>query len=80
MKKEIIAFLKDKMIETGVEVKTPEPDEPIFSSGLLDSFVLVDMVTFIEDEFGVSVPDADLNVANFDTLNQIKSYITENME
>ena len=80
MRKEIVAFLKEKMQETGVEVRDIEPDEPIFSSGLLDSFVLVDMVTFLEKKFGVLVPDEDLKVSNFDTLNLIKAYITENME
>jgi acyl carrier protein len=31
-------------------------DEPLFSSGLLDSFSVTRLIVFLEDEFGVRVP------------------------
>ena len=43
-------------------------DEPIISSGLVDSFSLVDLALFIEDQFGVRIEDTELNADVFDTV------------
>jgi len=46
-------------------------DEPLISSGLIDSFNLVDLALFIEDTFGVHIDDTELNAQTFDTLDQL---------
>jgi len=51
------------------------PEEPILSSGLIDSFNLVDLALFVEDEFNVHVDDAELNSSVFDTVNQLVEII-----
>jgi acyl carrier protein len=48
-----------------------EEDEPMISGGLIDSFSLAYIGVFIEDEFGVYIPDNELTVANMDTLNKM---------
>lgn len=53
----------------------PETAESLFDSGYLDSFALTDMVTEIEREFRVSVPDADLTPRRFDTVERIAEYL-----
>jgi acyl carrier protein len=53
----------------------PEADESLFDSGLLDSFALPDMVSALEKEFGVSIPDSDLNPRKFDSIERIESYL-----
>jgi acyl carrier protein len=52
-----------------------DPDESLFESGVLDSFGLPDVVSALEKEFGVKVPDADLNPRKFDSLTRIERYI-----
>jgi acyl carrier protein len=52
-----------------------DPEESLFESGVLDSFGLPDMVSAIEKEFGVKVPDADLHPRKFDSLARIEHYI-----
>ena len=47
------------------------PDEPLLSSGLIDSFHLVDLSLFVENNFGVRIDDAELNASSFDSLNQL---------
>ena len=37
----------------------PPADEPLFTSGVLDSFALPDLVSALEEEFGVEIPDED---------------------
>lgn len=51
------------------------PDEPLISSGLVDSFSLVDLALYVEDTFGVHVDDTELNAQTFDTLNQLVELI-----
>ena len=53
------------------------PEEPLISSGLIDSFSLVDMALYIEDTFGVRIDDTELNSETFDTLIQLASIIQE---
>ncbi|MGD1094564.1 MAG: acyl carrier protein [Bryobacteraceae bacterium] len=53
-----------------------DPDESLFDSGVLDSFGLPDMVSALEKEFGLQVPDADLNPRKFDSLARIENYVT----
>jgi len=50
-------------------------DEPIISSGLIDSFSLMDLALYIEDTFGVRIDDTELNANTFDSLNQLASFI-----
>ena len=49
--------------------------EPLISSGLIDSFHLVDLALYIEDNFGVHIDDTELNADTFDTLNQLAALI-----
>lgn len=50
-------------------------DEPLISSGLIDSFSLMDVALFVEDAFGVRIEDTELNANTFDTLNQLVALI-----
>ncbi len=59
---------------TGKDIN-PGPDDPLFTSGLLDSFALTDFVAGLEEEFGVSVPDSDLSARKFDSIAKVESYL-----
>lgn len=50
-------------------------DEPLLSSGLIDSFSLMDVALFVEDNFGVRIEDTELNANSFDTLTQLAALI-----
>ena len=50
-------------------------DEPLISSGLIDSFSLMDLALFVEDTFGVRIEDTELNANTFDNLTQLASLI-----
>ena len=52
-------------------------DEALISSGLIDSFSLVDLALFVEDTFGVRIDDSELNAATFDTLTQLADLIQQ---
>jgi acyl carrier protein len=53
----------------------PAADESLFDSGLLDSFALPDLISAMEKEFSITIPDADLNPRKFDTIERIEQYL-----
>jgi acyl carrier protein len=55
--------------------RTLRPDEALLTSGLVDSFNLVDLGLFVEDKFGVRIEDTELNPDTFDTLGQLAGLI-----
>ena len=57
----------------------PDPDESLFDSGFLDSFALPDMVSELEREFGIKIPDSDLHPRKFESIARIQSYIESRM-
>ena len=51
------------------------PQEALISSGLIDSFSLMDLALFVEDTFGVRIEDTELNASTFDNLAQLAALI-----
>ncbi|MCC7129202.1 MAG: hypothetical protein B6D39_03225 [Anaerolineae bacterium UTCFX2] len=52
-------------------------DDPLISSGLIDSFHLVDLALFIEETFGVRIDDTELNAETFDTLSELTKLVRQ---
>jgi len=50
-------------------------EEALISSGLIDSFSLMDLALFVEDTFGVRIDDTELNAETFDSLTQLVTLI-----
>lgn len=69
----VMTFLNQAARQARTDV--PDRDSSLFTSGLLDSFTLVDFVGVIESECGVRVDDRDLRPENFDTIAKIESFI-----
>ncbi len=69
----ITSYLQEEILKLpGREIKA---DEPLISSGLVDSFSLVDVALYVEDTFGVQVDDTELNADTFDTINELADLI-----
>lgn len=52
-------------------------NDPLISSGLIDSFHLVDLSLFVEEAFGVRIDDTELNAETFDTLSELADLIRQ---
>jgi acyl carrier protein len=50
-------------------------DYSLVSSGLIDSFNLVDLALFVEERFHVHIEDTELNADVFDTIDQLAALI-----
>jgi acyl carrier protein len=50
-------------------------DEELISSGLVDSFSLMDLALFVEDTYAVRIEDTELNAQCFNSLAQLAALI-----
>ncbi len=50
-------------------------EDKLISSGLIDSFSLVDLALLVEDTYSVHLDDTELNASTFDTLEQLAELI-----
>ena len=55
-----------------VELKT---DHNIFDRGFLDSMFALQLINFVEEEFGIEVTDEDLDIENFKSIERIVTFI-----
>ena len=82
MKQDIIDKLNAQI--AGGILKQPgrvlAPDQPLITSGMVDSFSLVDLALFVEDTFNVHLDDSELNAETFDTLDQLAGIIESRLD
>jgi acyl carrier protein len=64
-----------QQLPQGDDVTKLELDEPLISTGIMDSFMLLRLIVFIEESFGIAIEDRDLIPENFQTIRQIKALI-----
>jgi acyl carrier protein len=51
-------------------------DFNLLENGVIDSLGIYKVVEFIQDEFGIEIPDDDLVVDNFETLDAIDNMVS----
>lgn len=68
----LVGFLQDDL---AIDVSDIASDTLLFSTGIIDSFALVTLMTYIEVEGGVRISPADVNLANFDSISRILNYV-----
>ncbi len=72
----IVANLKEFMKDTlGIDADEVALDEPLFSSGIVDSFSLVSLLSFIEGEFRIQIAPTEVTIDNFDSFDRILKYL-----
>ena len=63
------------IIQSVAKADLPGDDESLFDAGTVDSFALVDMVAGLEKEFGLKIPDSDVNPRKFESVERIEAYL-----
>lgn len=54
--------------------------EGIITNGLMDSFSLAEFAVYVEQEFGVYIPDPDLTVEKMNTLDQMVARVLRDIQ
>jgi len=56
-------------------------DEASFlEEGIIDSTGILELVSFLEEEFGITVEDEDLVPENLDSINNVTSYLQQKLD
>jgi acyl carrier protein len=50
-------------------------DEPLLNNGLIDSLGILEIVAFLEKEFGIAVADEDLLPENFGSIHGLSNFV-----
>jgi acyl carrier protein len=69
MEKKLIEFIKNEFV-TDPEIEI-SPDTKLISSGIVDSFSLFSLQSYIEREFGKKIPPPVITAESFDTVKQM---------
>jgi acyl carrier protein len=68
----VFDFLHDSL---GVDTSDLDRDSLLFSSGVIDSFTLVSLLTFVESSCHFRIDPMDVNLDNFDSVGRILDYV-----
>ncbi|HLV39806.1 acyl carrier protein [Xanthomarina sp.] len=72
--------IKKYILEASLsDVKDVEDDALIFENGLLDSMGLLFLIEFLGETFDVEVNDEELNPKNFESINNIVSFVNNKL-
>lgn len=76
LKNLIIDYVKREYLEEDSEEEVTE-NTPLISSGIVDSFSMVSLKTFLEKKFNIKIPDDKATPEAFDTVNNMVNLLKE---
>ena len=68
----LLTYFRDRL---GVDTDGVDDATPLFSSSLLDSFSIVELITFIESQAGIKMDAWDVTLDNLDSIGKILAYV-----
>jgi acyl carrier protein len=74
VKEHIRAYVEENFLfsDNGFE---PDDSASFLDEGIIDSTGVLELVLFVEEEFGIQVADEEIVPANFDSVNNLEAYI-----
>jgi acyl carrier protein len=76
---ELEAFVLEE-IALGRGIPSIGRDEDVLARGIIDSLGVTQLVSFIEERYGIRVTDDDLTPANFRSLRRIGDFIARKLQ
>jgi len=59
----------------GGEAAQLDGEQSLVEAGVIDSTGVLELIGYVEETYGLEVPDADLLPENFDSLANVASYV-----
>ncbi|ACU60879.1 acyl carrier protein [Chitinophaga pinensis] len=76
IKEQVTAYLQQSINNGKVFTDTDD----IFELGIVNSLFAMQLITFMEKKFSLTVENEDLEISNFNTLNNITSFIQRKLK
>jgi acyl carrier protein/D-alanine--poly(phosphoribitol) ligase subunit 2 len=71
----ILEYIRNEYLEDDDDDIQLDVNTPLISSGIVDSFSMVSLKRFLEQEYEISIPDEDASAEAFDTVSSIISVV-----
>lgn len=70
----IKSYIAQNLLFSGDEFKYSN-DVSFLEEGIVDSLGVMELVSFVEDHFGVTVDDQEITPDNFDSVSKLAAYV-----
>lgn len=67
----VLEYVMNEYIDDEEEAEDLTPDTPLISGGIVDSFSMVSLKTFLEKRYKIEIPDEQATPETFDTVSKI---------
>ena len=65
------------LLSERVHVEAPSPDTDLMESGLLDSLTLVELMSSLEEQFGINISFDEVEIDNFRSARRIAEFVNQ---
>ncbi len=72
----ILEYVKAEYIDEDDDTEI-DFDTPLISGGIVDSFSMISLKTFLEKKYNIQIPDAMATPDAFDSINKISALIQQ---
>jgi acyl carrier protein len=76
----ISARIKKFLVQQFPATKNVGNEDPLITNGLIDSLGILEVVTFLENEFAITISDEDLLPENFGSVHSLSSFVQQKTE
>jgi acyl carrier protein len=76
IRKRLKEYIEEEFLH---DAETIEDGTPLISGGIVDSFSLVDLALFVEEQWGVKLENTELNADYLDTLADAEQLISSKL-
>jgi acyl carrier protein len=73
----VVARIKTFLAQQFPATKNVGNEDPLLKNGLIDSLGILEVVTFLENEFGMTVTDEELLPENFESVQSLSNFVLQ---
>ncbi len=74
VRERIVEFVVNDLL-LGDESRLPDGDASFLEAGVIDSTGILELIEYLESEFGVRVEDSETTPENLDGINRVTDYV-----
>jgi acyl carrier protein len=71
-KEQLLAYFEDSF---NVDISNVETETLLFSSGLIDSFSMIDLIVYIEESCDIRIKPPEIILDNIDSISRILAFL-----
>jgi len=71
----VIERIKNFLVQQFPATKNVGNEDPLLKNGLIDSLDILEVVTFLENEFGITLTDEELLPENFESVRSLSNFV-----